>query len=66
MSLIDEGIEAGLLITRKADARRKIEVAKTMMVKHPLSFGWVKSYVANTAIEEEAFLALRRIAQRQA
>lgn len=61
MSLLDNCLDASLLITRAASGRSKASQALKMMAKDKHSFGWLRRYVAASTQVEEAELALLRI-----
>lgn len=60
-SLLDNCLDASLLITRAASGRRAASQALKMMNKDRHSLGWLRRYVAASTQVEEAELALLRI-----
>ena len=61
MSLLNNCLDASLLITRAAQGRRNASQALKMMATNKTSMGWVRRYVAASAQVEEAELQLLRI-----
>lgn len=60
-SLLDNCLDASLLITRAASGRSKASQALKMMNKDRNSLGWLRRYVAASTQVEEAELQLLRI-----
>lgn len=61
MSNIDKCLDASLLITRAAGARGRASQALKMMNKDRNSLGWLRRYVAASAMLEEAEIELLTI-----